>query len=183
MPVQLKQMSREAYCSAPSIASTLRPPRLTRDIECRRPRAPLCKPHFEVKAEISSIESYEDVPEEKPDVNPAIPFDPRQRGPPLQAGIAALAIRPSSSSSSINEEPSAAPGPPRYAEAWGLRGQRLSHVPEGDLGPADPPRRRGRPRGSKSRQRVPFEIATPGKTGEDKGQVAASQDGVEVVPG
>ena len=88
-----------------------------------------------------------------------IPFDPRQRDDPLQARIAALAIS-LSSSSSIAEGPSTAPGPFRYAEPWGLRGQRLSHVPEGDLGPADLPRRRGRPKGSKSRPRVAFEIAT-----------------------
>ena len=30
----------------------------------------------------------------------------------------------------------------------------MCHVPDGDLGPADPPRRRGRPKGFKSRPRV-----------------------------
>ena len=64
-------------------------------------------------------------------------------------------IRPSSSSS-VDEGPSTSQATICYAEAWGLRGQR----PEGDLGPADPPRKRGRPKGLKLRPRVAFEIAT-----------------------
>ena len=80
-----------------------------------------------MKAEVSSIESVEFFEDVKP---PVIPLDPRQREDPLQVGLAALAIRPSSSSSSIDEGPSTAPGPSRYAEPWGLRGQRLSHVPK-----------------------------------------------------
>ena len=98
MPVHLKQLSREAYCSAPLIpssSSSLRPPRLTREAELRRPRAPLQTDYY-VKREISSIESVEDAPdgewkveEFKPQISfeekPQIPFDPRQRDDPLQA--------------------------------------------------------------------------------------------------
>ena len=119
-----------------------------------------------MKAQISSIESVEFVEEEeeeedvKPDLKFGIPFDPRQRDNLLQASLAALAIRPSSSSSSVNEGTSAAPGPSRFPEPSGLRGQSLGHIPEGDLGPADPPRRRGRPKGSKTRPRVAFGLAT-----------------------
>ena len=147
----IKQLDREAYGSAPPIQISLRPPRLTRNSEARRPRAPLQTPEFKVRAEISSIELIKDVSDCKPDITfdckPDIPFDPRQQSDPLQASLAALAI--SSSSSSIDEK--SAPGPSRYAEPLGIRGAHLCHLPDGDLGPADPPRRRGRPKGSKSR--------------------------------
>ena len=70
MPVHLSKFSREAYCSAPPLpSSSIRPPRLTRESEPRRPRAPLWTP--EVKAEISSIESVDFKANEfdvKPDV-------------------------------------------------------------------------------------------------------------------
>ena len=162
MPVHLKQLCREAYCSAPPIpTSSLHPPRLTRETELCRSRAPLQTELF-VKREVSSIESVKFEAEEfKPDVKPfSIPFDPRQRDDLLQVGIAALTILTSSSSSYVDEGPSTSPGPSCFAEPWGLRGQRLSHVPEGDLGPADPARRRGRPKGSKYRPRVAFKIVT-----------------------
>ena len=162
MPVHLSKFSREAYCSAPplpSSSSSIRPPRLTRESELRRPRVPLRTP--EVKAEISSIESVDFEANEfdvKPDVKPDILLDPRQTEGSLRIGLAALAIRPSSLSSLVDEGPSTSQAPIRYPEAWGFRGQRLSHVPEGDLGPADPPRKRGRPKGSKLRPRVAFAI-------------------------
>ena len=150
MPIQLKQLSREAYCSAPPIpSSSLCPPRLTREREQCRPHAPLRKPQAEffVKGEVSS-ESVEDV-ECKSDVKfePRIPFDPRQRSDQLQAGLAALAIRPSSSASSADEKTPTAPGPSRYAKPWGICGEQLCHVPVG-------------PKGSKSRSRVAFTVAT-----------------------
>ena len=100
---------------------------------------------------MSSIESveFEEFEEFKPDVKLfGIPFKPRQRDDPLQVSLVALAIHPSSLSSSVDEGPPGAPGPSRFAEPWGLRGQRLSHVPEGC------------PKGSKSRPRVAFEIVT-----------------------
>ena len=56
----LKQLSREAYCSAPPLQSSdIRPPRLSRDCEARRHRAPFDAPFLEIKAEVSSIESVE----------------------------------------------------------------------------------------------------------------------------
>ena len=36
----------------------------------------------------------------------------------------------------------------------------LCRIPEGDLGPADPPRKRGMPKGSKTRPRVAFNLQT-----------------------
>ena len=61
MQKHLKQLSREAYCSAPPVpSSSLRPLRLTREIEASRPRAPI---DIECKVEISSIESVEFVAE------------------------------------------------------------------------------------------------------------------------
>ena len=83
MPVYLKQLSREAYCSAlPLPSSNIRPPRLTRDIEARGPHAPLDASFLEVKAEVSSIESVEfgveafnEIEDVKPEVG--IRLDPR----------------------------------------------------------------------------------------------------------
>ena len=96
----------------------------------------------------------------KLDVKYRISFDPRQIGDPLRASLAALAIRPSSSTSSIEEGAAAAPGPSRHQEPWGIRWQSHGRIPKGDLGPADPPRKRGRPKGSKLRPRVAFKIDT-----------------------
>ena len=127
---------------------SLRPPRLARETEAVRPRAPL--PQFGVcKAEVSSIELVEFVAEAfnefedvKPDVKVAL--DPRQSGDQLKLRIAALAIRPAPSSDSSSASEAAAPGLPRFAE-WGIRTQSHTRIPEQDLGPADPPRRRRRP--------------------------------------
>ena len=137
MPKHLKQLSREAYCSAPPMPSSLRPPRLTRETEASRPRTPI-DTRFECKAEISSIEPVEFVADDDYDVKLVvkIELDPRQ----LRAGIAALAIRPppSSASSGTGEPAAAAPGP--SSQSWGVRTAGLSRIPEGGLGPADPPR-------------------------------------------
>ena len=145
MPIYLQQLSREAYCSAlPLPLSTIRPPRLTREMEARRLRAPIDAPFGDLKAEVSSIESEFFAEEFAVKPNVKVHLDPHQLGHPLQAGIAALAIRPppSSSSSSAGGDAAAGPGPSRFGEPGGIL--------EGDLGPADPPRRHGRPKGSKS---------------------------------
>ena len=87
----------------------------------------------------------------KPDIK--VKLDPRQ----VRRGLAALTIQPPSPSSSTSGEAvAAAPGPSN----WGVRSQALNRIPEGDLGPADPPRRRGRPKGSKTRPRVSFNLTT-----------------------
>ena len=141
MPKDLRQLPRDAYCSAPPLQSSLHPPRLSREVEAKRPRAPI----VECKREItSSIESAEFVIDDEFEVKPAVKVeqDPRQ----LRAGLAALAIRPppsTASSLASDEAAAAAPGP----SGWGVRGVALSIIPGGKLGPADPPRRQGRPKG------------------------------------
>ena len=122
MPKDLKQLSKDAYCSAPPLQTSVRRPRLSRDVEARRPRAPI----IEVKREVmSSIESVEFVADDndKPDVKYGIPFNPRQIGDPLQASLGASAIWPSSSTSSVNQGAAATPGPSRYQELWGIGGK------------------------------------------------------------
>ena len=133
MPVYLKQLSREAYCSAPPLpSSNIRPPRLTQFLE--------------VKAEISSIESVEfgvealdKIEDIKPEVK--IRLDPRKvgddapgasRGPGHSAfSILVLVVRgrPSGSPRTISspratgrpapgpiEDPIRGPGPGRPAQ-------------------------------------------------------------------
>ena len=137
MPKHLKQLDREAYCSAPPLpTSALRPPRLTREAEAVRPRAPIHAP-LDCKAEVSSLEYVKFVADEDFDVKPAVKVE---LGPRMRAGIAALAIRPhpSSASSESGEPAAAAPGP--SSQGWGVRTAGLFRIPEGGLGPADPPR-------------------------------------------
>ena len=145
MPNNLKQLSREAYCSAKLLPSTaICLPQLTREKEANRPCAPIYASFDEVKAEVSSIKSVEFVADGfdefhvKPDIE--APFDPRQFGDPLQVRLAALAIRPSPSSSSSSVGDQA--GPSRVPEPRGVRLQGQSRIPAGDLGPADPPKSR-----------------------------------------
>ena len=102
----------------------------------------------------------DEIGEVKADVKPEIPLDPRQIGDPLQVGTTALAIRPSSSLTSSVDEGAAAASGPSHPEPWGLRWQSNGHNPQGDLGPADSPRKRGRPKGSKLRPRVAFATDT-----------------------
>ena len=89
------------------------------------------------------------------EVKPVIKTEEPQR---LRAGLAALAIRPPPSTASLSTSggAAAAPGP----SGWGVRGVALSIEPGGDLGPADPPRRQGRPKGSKTHPRVAYNIDT-----------------------
>ena len=77
--------------------------------------------------------------------------DPRQ----LTARVAAIAIRQPTSAASTSSEEAQGPREPAY------RTQPLCHVPSGQLGPADPPRGRGRPKGSKSRPRIPVIYGLP----------------------
>ena len=140
-------------------------------MEVRRPRAPILETKLEV---LSSIESAEFIVDEdfnvKPDIK--IEVDPRQ----LRAGIGALAIWPPSPSSSTSGEAAVAvPGPSQ----WGVRSAALCHIPEGDLGPADPPRKRGRPKGSKTWPRVAFNLQTLPERAEAQGRGTPRRDVVE----
>ena len=121
-------------------------------------RRMLSAPIVTVKREVTSlIESVEFVVNNdwKVDVKPPrIKLDTRQ----IRAGIADLAIRPppSLASSDSGEAAAAAPG----QSNWGVQGQALSRIPGGELGPADPPRKRGRPKGPKTRPWVACNIDT-----------------------
>ena len=176
MPKGLRQLPRDAHCSAPPLQSSLRPLRLSRDVEAKRPRAPIVK----IKREVtSSIESAEFVLDDDFEVKPAVKveLDPRQ----LRVGLAALPIRlpPSTASSLASDEAAAAPGP----SDWGVRGAALSVIRGSELGPADPPRRRGRPKGSKMRPRVAYNFNTlperPAKI-EAEGRLAGMKSNSQV---
>ena len=106
------------------------------------------------------VEFVADESDIKPEVK--ILVDPCQFDGPLQVGLPALAIQPplSSSSLSVGKGPAAAAAPSRFQEPWGIQNQSQGRIPEGELGPADPPRRRRRPKGSKSRPRVQFSLST-----------------------
>ena len=147
-----RQVRWDAYCSAPPLSiTTLRPPRISRDIEVRRPRAPLVIVKREIdSSEVELVEFVVD-DEFKIDVKPQpkVVLDPRQ--------LAALSIRPTPSSASTSSgEGAAAPGSNQQAHLT----EALCRIPSQSLGPADPPRGRGRPKGSKSRPRIAFGLST-----------------------
>ena len=177
MPNKLTQLSRDAYCSAPPVTSSLCPPRLSRETEIRR----TCAPLVIVKREVtSSIESAEFVLDEEFSIDEKpikIKLDPRQ----LRAGIAALAIRPppSTAPSSSGDAAAAAPGPSN----WGVRGTALAIIPGVELGRADPPRQRGRPKGSITRPRVAYSLDTLPERGakiEAEGRLAVMKSKSQV---
>ena len=82
--------------------------------------------------------------DEKPDFPVKIEPDPRQ----LVARVAAIRIRQPESAASTSSEEAQRPSTSSY------RKQPLCCVPAAELGPADPPRRPGRPKGSKSWPRI-----------------------------
>ena len=79
-----------------------------------------------------------------------IEADPRQ----ICARLAAVRIEPPAPSASSSSEDIAG------ASGTAYRKQALRRIPSAQLGPADPPRGRGRPKGSKSRPRVPLTFGT-----------------------
>ena len=84
---------------------------------------------------------FEDEEEEKVDIKPLIKPDPRH----LSARVAAISIRPPESAASTSS------GEDRHSS---YRTQPPCRVPPCQLGPADPPQRPGRPKGSKSKPRI-----------------------------
>ena len=164
-----KQLERDAYCSAPPLStSTLQPPRLSRDVEARRPRAPLITVKREIES--SEIESVEFVVDDdfevdaKPQVK--VELDPHQ----LRADIAALSLRPPPSSASTWSGEGGAPS------KWAHRTAALCRIPSQSLGSADPPRGRGQPRGSKSWPRIVFGLSTlPERAAELKAEVSVAE--------
>ena len=148
-----KQLEWAAYCSAPPLKTlTLRPPQISRDAEALCPRAPLRPVKREVNRslEVEGVELVVDEDNEKfePVAQPVkIEEDPRQ----LRVGLAAISLRPPPSSASTSSEEA---GPSRRTAA-------LCQIPGNTLGPAEQPRGRGRPKGSKSRPRICFGLSTP----------------------
>ena len=144
---------RDAYCSAPPLESSFRPPCLSRETEAVRPRAPLWPIKREVReSEASSVEFVLDDALEadvkvKVEALVMVEQEPRQ----LCVRLAAVSIRQAASSSS---EDVAGPSGMAYPT------QALRRIPSSQLGPADPSRGRGRPKGSKSRPRVPLTFGT-----------------------
>ena len=151
-----------SYCSAPPLATSSRillPPRPTRAEEARRPRTPLRAVKAEVReSETDSVEFvFEDEEEEKPegDVKPRIELDPRQ----LSARVAAISIRqPESAASTFSGE----------ERNCLFRMQPPCRVPPSQLGPADPPRRPGRPKGAHLARPGPADSAGTRSSGQSR---------------
>ena len=147
----------DAYCSAPPLTSSFRPPRLSRAEEARRPRAPLQRPvKQEVReSEADSVEFAFNKDIERPvkhEQPVKIEQDPRQ----LTLRIAAIQIRqPACSASTSSGE---APGPSGSGSGTAYRTKALCQVPSS---PADPPRGKGRPKGSKRRPRIAISFGLP----------------------
>ena len=148
-------MLRNSHCSAPPLQSTFRPC-LSREAEAvLRPRAPLRPTKKEVReSEASSsvefvINDAEDI-KVKVEAPAEVTEDPRQ----LCARLAAIrVVQPTPTASSASKEVA---GPSGTA----FRTQALRRIPSAQLGPAEPPRGRGRPKGSKSRPRVALTFGT-----------------------
>ena len=153
MPAKLSKWivlrDSSSYCSAPPLTTSshiLLPPRLTRAEEARRPRALLRAIKAEVReSEKVSVQFVVDEDDDKKtEIQIKIEPDPRQ----LVARVATITIRQPGSAASTSSEEAQVPSTSSY------RTQSLCRVPSGQLGPADPPRRPGRPKGSKSQPRI-----------------------------
>ena len=117
-------------------------------MKAKRPRAPI----LEVKREVgSSIESAEFVLDNKFDVEPEIRVGPAATAAGSSSARHRACVRVFQR---VRRRRGTRP------VKLGGRSAPLSRIPEGDLGPADPPRRRGRPKGSKTRPRVAFCLVT-----------------------
>ena len=146
---------RDSHCSAPPLQSTFHPPRLSRDAEAvLRPRTPLRPTKQEVRESetTSSVEFGLDTDDVKVKVEE--PIEVAEDPGLLCAGLAAVQIaRPAPTASAPFEEVA---GPSGTA----YRTQALRRIPSAQLGPADPPRGRGRPKGLKNRPRVALTFGT-----------------------
>ena len=150
MPATLSKriVLRDSYCSAPPLTTSqvFLTPRLSRAEEARRPGAPLKLVKAEVCESVEFVVNKEDAERPVKQEWPVkIEPDPRQ----LTARIAAIAIRQPESAASTSSKEAQGPSDSSY------RTQPLCRVPSGQIGPADPPGRPGRPKGSKLRPRIP----------------------------
>ena len=156
LPRQLT-LDHEAFCSAPPLCSLVRPPRLSRETEAVRPRTPLRPTKPEVyESEPSSVEF---VVTEEDDVKVKVEAEEEfWIEQELRLAVAAISIAPQASRQQ-------APTPSASSEVAGPSGtayrtQALCRIPSAQLGPADPPPGRGRPKGSKSRPMVALTYET-----------------------
>ena len=140
----MTSLDHDCFCSAPPLVL---PPRPSRAQEARRPRAPI----WVGKREASEVEygmENDDALDVKPDIS----------GPPLR--VSACAIRPVLASTASSPEAQRHPLPSFRAQraAVAIRPapplQDPRGAPAAGLGPATPPRKPGRPPGSKSRPRI-----------------------------
>ena len=141
---------RDAYCSAPPLESSFRPPCLSRETEAVRPRVPLRPVKREIReSEASSAEFFCDDADEaevKEETVVKIEADPRQ----ICARLAAVSIEPPAPSASSSSEDIAGPSgtayrnpPPHPVEPVRPRGpaprsRPTQRVQEQAAGPAHP---------------------------------------------
>ena len=140
----MASLDHDCFCSAPPL---ILPPRPSRAQEARRPRAPI----WVGKREASEVEygmDNTDALDVKPDISR------------LPLRVSACAIRPAIASTASSPEAQRHPLPSFRAQmvavairpAPPLQGPR--GAPAAGLGPANPPRKPGRPPWSKSRPRI-----------------------------
>ena len=157
MPQFLSAMAsidHDSFCSAPPL---ILPPRASRAQETRRPRNPIWEGKREARESEYGI-SQADAIDVKPEVEAKqeLALDPRQ----LTVRVAAVAIRPAGALTASSPEAQRHPLPSFRARMADVAirpappPQDPFHVPAAGLGPGDPPRRPGRPKGSKSRPRI-----------------------------
>ena len=164
---------RDSHCSAPPLQSSFCPPRLSREAEAVLwPRAPLRPTKQEVReSEASSVEYCID---ETDDVKVKVeaPIEVVQDSRQMCVKLATVRIKQPAPTASSSAEEFAEPSGTAYHT------QALRRIPSCQLGTADPPRGRGRPKGSKSRPRVSLTFGTSAPPE----QAAAAKARAEMAP-
>ena len=152
MDSKMATLDHDSFCSAPPLILLPRPSRAQ---EARRPRAPI----WTGKREATELEyaiNDADAIDVKPEVGPRMAPDEHR----MSVRVAACTIRPVSASAASSPEAQRHPLPSFRARMATVAirpatpSQDPCHAPAARLGPADPPRKPGRPVGSKSRPRV-----------------------------
>ena len=162
MPLQDKRIVVwDSYCSAPPLTSSPRvllAPRLSRAEEARRPRMLLRPVKAGVRESEDSVEYAFDDEEFGPKPvkeEPVVKVEQDPRQPTIW--VDAISIGQPTSAASTSSDGHSGPSGVAY------RTQGLSTIPSGQLGPADPPKGRSYPKGSKSRPRIEpnFDLPVP----------------------
>ena len=140
----MASLDHDSFCSAPPLVL---PPHPSRAQEARRPHAPILAGKREA-SEVQCVIDAADTLDVKPDVSQ------------LPIRVSVCAIRPAAASTASSSEAQRHPLPSFRAQmaAVAIRPATLRQDPRGapaaGLGPATPPRKPGRPPGSKSRPRI-----------------------------